>query len=524
LIAYPILSRLGLVRNEAIAMVVGATVFTDISSLLVLAVVAGTRGGDVSAFSIIKLIALMIGYALLVLLGLPRLGKFFFRRYSSRDIEFQFVLVALFVAAVLAEQIGMHAIVGAFLAGLAISATLPGHSAVGGQILFLGQSFFIPMFMIYVGMSVDPLAFVVNLETLLIGVAMTAAVYVTKFVAAWITARLFDYTRNELLAFWGLSQAQAAATIATILVGQEIGLFSETVFNGSILAIMCTCITSPLLVERFGKHIRIPPAPEEEKPLFERILVPIANPQTQEHLLTLANILSRTVKGTLLPLHVAQEIDGRIEGLEQQHRLLEKVPEILEDPETEIELVQRVDTSIAQGILHAAIETEATLIVMGWRGKPTFRQSIFGTVLDQVIWSANVPVVVGRMITPINATQRVILVLPSRSLDFGLIGRTVEMVTSIAQAINVPLLILTDPRYQPRLQVRLDELELDLSCQVALLGDNAVRGVTREAGEQDLVVVATTGSERRFRSSLGHLPEQLARTLSGSMVVVRYPQ
>jgi len=522
LIAYPILSHLGIVRNEAIAVVVGATIFTDVASLLVLAVVAGTQDGGVSAFSITKLIVLMIGYALLVLLGLPREGKLFFSRFSSRDIEFQFVLVALFVAAVLAEQVGMHAIVGAFLAGLAINTTLPTRSAVGGQILFLGNSFFIPIFLIYIGMTIDPLAFVVNQRTLLIGLAVTATVYVTKFAAAWITSRLFHYSRNELFTFWGLSQAQAAATLATILVGVEINLFPMTVFNGAILSILCTCITSPLLVQRFGSRLHPTEAPREKKPLFDRILVPIANPQTQEHLLTLASILSRTAEGTLLPLHVAQEIKGRVVGLEHQRRLLEGVSEILKDPEAQIEPVRRVDTSIAKGILHAAIENEASLIVMGWRGKPTFRENIFGTVLDEVVWNAPVPVLVGRIIAPINAQQRVVLVVPPNSLSLGLAGQTLETVTAIAQAINVPLLVLAARRYVTPLREELEALEIELPSQVTRLKDDVVQEVIDKVGPLDLVVVTTAGSQLRFRSSLGRVPERLAERISGSMVVIHY--
>jgi len=125
LVAFPILSRLGIVRNEAVSVTIGATVFTDVVALLVLAIVAGMQDGDASVISVGGLIALMIGYAVLVLLGLPRAGKLFFRRFTSRAVEFQFVLVALFVAALLAERIGMHAIVGAFLAGLAINSALP---------------------------------------------------------------------------------------------------------------------------------------------------------------------------------------------------------------------------------------------------------------------------------------------------------------------------------------------------------------------------------------------------------------
>ena len=125
LVAFPILSRLGIVRNEAVSVTIGATVFTDVAALLVLGIVAGTRSSDVSAMYAVQLVALIIGYTVLVLLGLPRAGKLFFRRFTSRAVEFQFVLVALFVAALLAEQIGMHAIIGAFLAGLAINSTMP---------------------------------------------------------------------------------------------------------------------------------------------------------------------------------------------------------------------------------------------------------------------------------------------------------------------------------------------------------------------------------------------------------------
>jgi len=523
LVAFPILSRLGIVRNEAVSVTIGATVFTDVAALLVLAIVAGTQDGDASALSVVGLIALMIGYALLVLLGLPRAGKLFFRRFTSRAIEFQFVLVALFVAALLAERIGMHAIVGAFLAGLAINSTLPARSAVVGQVLFLGESFFIPIFLMYIGMITDPLAVLVNIQTLLIGVGMTMAVYAAKFAAAWVTTRIFHYSRDELFTMWGLSQAQAAATLAAILVGVEINLFPMTIFNGAILMILCTCITSPLLVQRFGLRLHPSEAPREKRPLFDRILVPIANPKTQEHLITLADILSRISKGILLPLHVAQEVNRRVVGLEHQQQLLERVPEILSDPETQIQPVRRVDASIAKGILHAAIENEASLIVMGWRGKPTFRQSIFGTVLDEVVWHATVPVMVGRLITPINAMRRVVLVVPPNSLGAGLAGKTLEIVTTVAQAVNVPLLVLAAQRYAVNLRDGLDKLKPEQPYEVVRLGSNVIQDVAGRVGAEDLMVVTTMGSQRRFRSSLGHIPEQLVAAISSSIVIIHYP-
>jgi len=118
----------------------------------------------------------MTGYAFMILFGLPRIGKIFFRNFTGRSVEFQFVLVSLFVAAFLADLIGMHAIVGAFLAGLAINNTLPPRSSVAGQVLFLGESFFIPIFMMFIGMMLDPVAIVSNLDTILIGLALPAVV------------------------------------------------------------------------------------------------------------------------------------------------------------------------------------------------------------------------------------------------------------------------------------------------------------------------------------------------------------
>lgn len=520
LVAFPILSRLGLARNEAVSVTIGATVFTDVAALLVLAVIAGGATGEVSLFFFIKLFTLMIAYVALVLLGLPRLGKAFFSRFTSQSVEFQFVLVALFLSALLAELIGMHAIVGAFMAGLAINSALPARSRVVGQVLFVGESFFIPLFLMYIGMVIDPTAFVVDSRTLITGVVLTGAVYLTKYLAAFISAKIYHYTRDERMTMWGLSQAQAAATLATILVGTEIGIFPQSVFNGSILMILLTCVTSPLLVERFGKKLSTPMAPAEKKPLFTRILVPIANPETQEYLISLASILVRTVEGVLMPLNVALESSGQVRGLQQQQELL--AAEILKDPETEVQPVRRIDTSIARGIVRASLEHDATVIFMGWRGKPTFKQSIFGTVLDEVIWNAEVPVLVGRLNTPINALRRVVLVVPPHSMNRTLADKTVLMVYAIASAINVPLVIFTDRDYVDEFESEIAELDVDYPIGIQPVATDIIRHVTLECGDHDLLVVTTMGSQTRFRSSLGQITEQLAERTSGSMIIVHY--
>ena len=159
LIAFPILTRLGVTRNEAVAVTTGATVLTDIGAFIILAVVLGAKSGGLNIGYFIQLFVLLSFFAFIIIVGLPRLGKLFFQRFSGRAIEFQFVVVVLFVAALGAELIGVHEVVGAFLAGLAINATLPRHSPVIGHVLFIGESFFIPVFLLYSGMITDRFRF-----------------------------------------------------------------------------------------------------------------------------------------------------------------------------------------------------------------------------------------------------------------------------------------------------------------------------------------------------------------------------
>jgi Kef-type K+ transport system membrane component KefB/nucleotide-binding universal stress UspA family protein len=530
LVAFPILSRLGILRNESVSVTIGATVFTDVLALLILAVVAGAHGGQNSAVdggglsptTLVKLVMLMTGYAFIILFGLPRVGKLFFRHFTGRSVEFQFVLVSLFVAAFLADLIGMHAIVGAFLAGLAINSTLPPRSSVAGQVLFLGESFFIPIFLMYIGMMLNPIAIITNLQTILIGLALTLAVYVTKYLAAWITSRINGYSRDERMTMWGLSQAQAAATLATVMVGVQVGLFPQTVFNGAILMVFFTVISSSLITQRFGDRLRYKAPTVVSRPLFNRILVPIANPQNHTHLITLAGILARWGKGVLYPVHIAKEVQGRVEGREHQRQLLDDP--ILKDPQTDIRPIGRVDTSVPRGILRTAIENDASMIVMGWHGQASFmREAVFGSVQDEVMWSAEVPVVVGRLTTPINAVERVVLIVPHHSLEPVSVKRTLEMVTAIAQAVNVPLKILAAGEYMGAMQDCLALMADGHPYDFSPLGNNVLRDVDAKVNGHDLIAVTTVGSSNRFRSSLGELPEQIAAIRESSIMVIRYP-
>jgi Kef-type K+ transport system membrane component KefB/nucleotide-binding universal stress UspA family protein len=523
LLAFPVLGRLGIVAREPVAVTVGATVFTDIAAFLVLAVISGTAEGGASIGRIALLLIALAVYAAVVILGLPRLGKQFFARFNQGAIEFQFVLVALFGVALLAEGIGMHPVVGAFLAGLAINSAIPHRSMVVGRVLFLGEALFIPVFLIYSGMITDPLSFVRSAETLGIGVALTLIAYATKFAAAWLAGRIYGYTFGEVMTIWGLSQAQAAVTLPTVIVGVNIGLFPESIFAGTMLMILATSITSPLLVQHFGKKVRAPQTTTDGKRPnpFERVLVPVLDADAQEYLLELAGIMTREKAGTLMPLHITLTAAGQIIGKAHGERVMED--ELLNQPDTDCERIHRVDTHVARGILHSALEREASVIVMGWRGKKRFAESIFGTTLDEVIWNARTPVIVGRLTQRINSLQKVVLLLSKGSVVDDFVDEMVENAALIAHAINAPLLILAEAHYIPLVERWLIDLNIEHPCEIRPIEGDYMARIAKEAANDTLAIISTTGSRQRFRSSLGTVPERLAERITGDLLVMHYP-
>ena len=522
LIAFPILTRLGIVKNESVSITVGATIFTDITAFVVLAAAIAIKGGSLEPVYFVKLFFMLAAFAFLVLFGIPKLGKAFFRRFHHVSVEFQFVLVVLFVSAILAELIGIHAVVGAFLAGLAINATLPHRSSVVTHVLFLGESFFIPIFLVYSGMITDPTTFLQGWQTILIGAGMTFIAYVSKLLAAAIASKIFRYSRDEFFTVWGLSQAQAAVTIPTLIIGVQLGLFSDILFNSAIMMVLFTSITSPLIVQHYGQRLK--PTEEvstKDRSLFDRILVPTANPGTRGYLTELAAILASSSNGILYPLNVSIENRGRLQGFGHQRNILDE--EGIEYLNTNIKSIWRVDTSPAKGIIRTSIERDISLIVMGWGGQTPDRQKIFNPLIDDITWHSLVPVIVGRLTCPINALQRIVLVIPHNNLVGNLVEKTIDVVFSIGNTLNIPLTILSTGEYQKALETRIKMKQFDHPYNVDNLEINLAKGMVNKVSAQDLIVVTTTGTRSRFLSSLGPITKQLVSDTDASILIIHYP-
>lgn len=221
LLAYPIVQRLGIVGNEAVTVTVGATIFTDIGSLLVLAICLGVNQGDFSALKLAILLGSLTLYTIAVLVGLKQLSRLFFRRTGQDEgNQFLFVMLSVFLCALGAQLIGVESIIGAFLAGLAINSVI-GDGPVKEKTEFLGSVLFIPMFFVAMGLLLDLDAFGDILQSINLPLMIVGTLLLTKGLASLGARFLYGYSRAETLTMWSLSIPQVAATLAAALVGYE---------------------------------------------------------------------------------------------------------------------------------------------------------------------------------------------------------------------------------------------------------------------------------------------------------------
>ncbi|HEX8692373.1 MAG TPA: cation:proton antiporter [Longimicrobium sp.] len=416
LLAYPIASRLGIVRNPAVTAALGGTILTEILALLLLAVVVRSRGGAMDAGFWAALAVPFAVYVAAVMWGLPRLGRWFFRNVSGDgSTEFVFVMAALFATSYLAHFGGVEPIVGALLAGLALNRLIPHQGALMSRIVFAGNALFIPFFLLSVGMLVNVRA-LSGARVWTVSVALTLGVLLAKWVAAKASEKAFGWERDEGWVVFGLSVPHAAGTLAIVLVGFDVGLLDTAEVNGVVLMILATCLAGPWAVERFGRRVALR---EEQRPYDpgsapRRVLVALAKPATADTLMDLAFILRGGA--TEEPVHPLMVVRGEGESSEAEVAEAEKVlaHAVARAAAAEVPVVPltRVDPNVAAGIARGVAETRSTTLVLGWDGRRSGAKAIFGTVLDQLLARTRQTVVVARLAHPVSTTRRIVLLLP----------------------------------------------------------------------------------------------------------------
>jgi Kef-type K+ transport system membrane component KefB/nucleotide-binding universal stress UspA family protein len=431
LLAYPIVKRLGVVNDEAVTVTIGATIFTDIGSLLVLAICLGVNKGDFTAVDLGILLGSLTVYTLAVLFGLDRLGKAFFRRSrNDQSNQFLFVLLALFVASVGAEAIGVEKIVGAFLTGLAVNDVI-GDGPVKEKVEFIGTVLFIPIFFVDMGLLLDLKAFEDIVRSVGIPLSILGTLVLSKFLAACVAKLAYRYSWLQTLTMWSLSLPQVAATLAAALVGFQAEIIDERVFNSVILLMLVTSIVGPLITARTAAQLnslngkdfsKLESEAESTSDAFLakglRVIVPVYNPQTERYLLALASLLTQKNKGEIIPLAIAKA-ESRLDSpqlnlaVERCQELLSQAQAIAEELEIPAQPELRIEYDVAQGISHASREVGADLIVLGFDNLHSFRSRFFSSVTDSVLWSAHCSVVLARLLDSPLKIRRILVPVES---------------------------------------------------------------------------------------------------------------
>lgn len=416
LISYPIVSKLGITKNEAITVTVGGTIVTDTAALLFLSFITSMVKGEEASAVLIKM-GIAFALFLIVVMGIySRISRWFFKNVESEGTsQFVFSLFIVFISAVTAELAGIEAVIGSFLAGLTLNRLIPHSSVLMNRINFTGNAIFIPIFLISVGMRIDMSVLISDLATWKVILLMLTIAITGKWLAAFITQKILGYTIIERRLMFGLSVSKAAVALAVVLTGFELKLFDVSILNGAIFIILVTCLVSTFVTENAAKKQAILDleAVGEDKEGVERILVPVANPANFQQLIDLA-IFFKNPKSDepIYPLSVVNDDAEAKKRILVNDKLFANAIQHATAAEVKVEIVSRVDLNVAGGIVRAAKDLAISDVIIGWNGKANAIDFFFGNIMSQVLHNTSQTVFVSKMLQPINTFWNIHVVIP----------------------------------------------------------------------------------------------------------------
>ena len=430
LIAYPIISKLGITKDKAVGITVGGTMITDTLALLVLTVIVEMAVGDVDDWFWYRLGAAIILFFAFVMIVFPIVGRWFFKRCEDNVSQYIFVLVMVFLGAYLAELAGLESIIGAFLAGMALNRLIPSTSPLMNRVEFVGNAIFIPFFLIGVGMLIDYRAFFTNWDTIKVGAVMIVVATVAKFVAAWLTQKTFRMSVDQRRVIFGLSNAQAAATLAAVMVGynvilgetpagEPIRLLNESVLNGTILMILVTCTMASFSAQKGAHNIAMNDVSEEKEGTGEhqeRILIPVSYEKNVTELVNLSTaIKSKKNKNGLFALNVINNQASDDKAFKQSKKVLNMAVTTASATDNVLQDLLRYDLNVANAIISVIKEQGITDLVLGLHQGKGVVSSFLGNMTEAILGQSNVTTLIYRPIQPIATVKRHLVVVPARA-------------------------------------------------------------------------------------------------------------
>ena len=535
IITYPIVMRYGLTRQRSVTVAVGATAITDTLTLLVLAIVGGMFKGEITGGFWLMLFLKIAAVFFVIMYFFPRIAKYFFHRYEDNVAQFIFMLAMTFLGAGLMELIGMEGLLGAFLTGLALNRYVPNVSPLMLHLEFVGNAIFIPYFLIGVGMLVNVKLLFGGLDTLQVAGVMIFVALTSKWIASLFTQKLFGMRGVERELIYGLSNAQAGATLAAVMVGYNLimpdgqRLLNDDVLNGTVILILVTCVFSSFMTERASKQIALESqasVPEDETGDDEKIMVPMKHLETADTLISLATMMrNRVLNRGIVALNVVYDDTNRLKYQEQGRSLLEHVVKTANSTGVMVQTQVRIATNIINGIKHAFKEFNASEIIMGMHSGEEAASKFWGEFIPGLFSGLNRQITIVRCLKPLNTIRRIQVAVPSRAEFEPGFYRWLERLARMAENLEC------------RIQFHAKRETLSLINQYVQNRHPSVRAeytymahwidMPKLAGgvEDDhlFVVITARKGTISYKSALERLPEELTRFFSGKSLMIILP-
>lgn len=536
LVAYPIVSRYGLQRKPSVTLSVGSSIISLIFSLIMLAAIVASNKGEGSIGFWLFFVSKFVIYCAAAIFLLPRLTRWFLRRYSDAVMQFIFVLASLFLCAALSAAIGLEGIFGAFLSGLILNRYIPSVSPLKNRLEFIGNAVFIPYFLIGVGMLINVRLLFTGGGILWAVICITLFGTLGKAIAAYAACFGFRMPISSGHMMFGMTSAHAAGAIAMVMVGMNLlgedgaPLVSAQMLNAVIVMILFTCIISSVITEQSAQRIILRdkelPVEAHRKANDQRILVPVKYPEYAERLMNMAILmLNRKQTRGLVALNVVYDGEHMHRNMEQGNRLLEQMTQYCAGSDIQIQTQTRIAANIANGIKHAFKEFQATEILIGMHTHKEVSTKFWGEFHQSLFNGLNQQITMARLAQPLNTIRRIQVAVPSRAEFEPGFYRWLERLSRIAGNLECRIqfhgrtetLSLVNEYIKNRHpQVRADYSNMDHWNELPKLANDV-------ADDHLFVIVTARKGTVSYKNALEYLPDEVQRYFNGKNLVIIFP-
>ena len=534
LLSYPIVSKLGVSKNQAVAVTVGGTILTDTAVLIILAVIMGKTHGNLDSDFWIKLGISLVIFSSIMFLAIPRITKWFFQKLESeKHAHYIFVLSVVFFSAFMAQISGLEPIIGAFAAGLALNSLIPHSSALMNRIEFIGNSLFIPFFLISVGMLVNIKVILSGPMALIIAIVLTLGAIFGKWMAAFFTQLIFKYSKAQRQLIFGLSSAHAAATLAVILVGFKAGIIDENILNGTIILILITSIVASFATEKASKKILLTQKHSElnsdEINLLnhEHILLPIANPINIQKLLEFTLMIKDKKSPNPITILSVVPNDAVAErNIISTRKRLEEFKIHGAAVEVKVNTIATIDYNPAGGIARISREIMADIIILGWPKKADLIEKFTGEKIYSIINNIDKNILICHFEKPLIKHKRLIIITTPLAEQENGFETWLQKITKLSQEQSLPIIHFgSQPTYNA-MKTKIKQKNLNTSVGFNLFTDwEDFLVLSRLINDDDLLILISARKNAvSYLNYLDHIPDKVEKYFHNNNKIIIYPR